>query len=67
MFLYIFLYLYLCLIYLSSFVGVNVNSCSEHLLQRVAGLSASRAKAVVEFRQKNGDFLCREDIKKARL
>jgi len=49
-----------------SFVGVNINSCSEHLLKRVAGLSAGRAKAIVDFRQKNGDFLCRDSVKKVK-
>ena len=33
-----------------SFVGVNINSCSQHLLQRVAGLTATRAKAIIDYR-----------------
>jgi competence ComEA-like helix-hairpin-helix protein len=49
-----------------SFVGVNINSCSEHLLQRVAGLTATRAKAIIDYRRKNGDFHSRFDIKKVR-
>ena len=49
-----------------SFVGVDVNSCSEYLLKRVAGLNSSRAKAIVEYRDKNGDFVNREQIKKVK-
>ena len=49
-----------------SFVGVDVNSCSEHLLRKVAGLNTSRAKAIVEHRDKNGDFLNREQLKKVK-
>jgi len=47
-----------------SFVGVDVNSCSEHLLKRVAGLNTARAKAIVEARDKQGDFVNREELKK---
>jgi len=47
-----------------SFVGVDVNSCSEHLLKRVAGLNTARAKAIVEARDKQGDFVNREQLKK---
>jgi len=46
-----------------SFVGVNLNSCSEHLLKRVAGLTATRAKAIIEYRKKNGNFMSRDELK----
>ena len=49
-----------------SFVGVDVNSCSEYLLKRVAGLNSARAKAIVEYRDKNGDFVNRDQIKKVK-
>eukprot|EP00092_Neocalanus_flemingeri_P032376 GFUD01035199.1.p1 GENE.GFUD01035199.1~~GFUD01035199.1.p1 ORF type:complete len:863 (-),score=296.98 GFUD01035199.1:64-2652(-) len=47
-----------------SFVGVDVNSCSQHLLKRVAGMNSARAKAIVETRDKQGDFKNREQLKK---
>jgi len=49
-----------------SFVGVDINSCSEYLLRRVAGLNSARAKAIVEFRENQGDFLNREQLKKVK-
>lgn len=45
-------------------VGVNVNSASVPLLTRVAGLNAKTAKTLVAFRDENGEFTSREDIKK---
>ena len=49
-----------------SFVGVDVNSCSEFLLRKVAGLNISRARAIVEFREKQGDFVSREQLRKVK-
>ncbi|XP_060070603.1 S1 RNA-binding domain-containing protein 1-like [Ylistrum balloti] len=46
-----------------SFVGVDVNTASEHLLRRTAGLTASRAKNIVEWREKNGAFINRDQIR----
>lgn len=43
-------------------VGVNINSASVPLLQRVSGLNAKTAKAIVEHRNKNGKFLSRKQI-----
>ena len=37
-------------------VGVDVNTASAALLQRVAGLSAAQAKAIVAWRESNGAF-----------
>ncbi|MFA7367949.1 MAG: Tex family protein [Bacilli bacterium] len=47
-------------------VGVNVNSASVPLLQRVSGLNAGTAKKIVKFRDENGEFTSREDIKKVK-
>lgn len=44
-------------------VGVDVNMASAPLLQRVAGLSASIASNIVSYRNQNGEFKRREDIK----
>jgi len=49
-----------------SFVGVDINSCSQHLLKRVAGLNSATAKAIVETREKQGDFVSREQLKKVK-
>ncbi len=47
-------------------VGVNVNSASVPLLQRVSGLNAGTAKKIVKFRDENGEFTSRDDIKKVK-
>uniref|UniRef100_W5UB68 S1 RNA-binding domain-containing protein 1 n=1 Tax=Ictalurus punctatus TaxID=7998 RepID=W5UB68_ICTPU len=46
-----------------SFVGVDINICSETLMRHVAGLNAGRARSVVEWREKNGPFFNREQLK----
>ena len=43
-------------------VGVNVNSASIYLLQRVAGLNAKSAKTIVAYRDANGKFNNRSDL-----
>ena len=45
-------------------VGVDVNTASPSLLQRVAGLSAATAKNVVAYREENGPFTTRKEILK---
>lgn len=45
-------------------VGVEVNTASEQLLSRVSGLNASVAKAVVSYRNTNGQFKSRDDLRK---
>jgi uncharacterized protein len=45
-------------------VGVDVNTASAPLLARVAGLSSSVAENVVKFRDANGAFRTREQLKK---
>ncbi|OAN49866.1 RNA-binding transcriptional accessory protein [Paramagnetospirillum marisnigri] len=44
-------------------VGVEVNTASAALLARVAGLSATVARNVVEFRDRNGPFASRDALK----
>lgn len=43
-------------------VGVNVNSASIYLLQRVAGLNAKTAKIIVNHRDQNGKFNNRSEL-----
>ena len=45
-------------------VGVDVNTASPSLLQRVAGLNAAPAKKVVKYREENGAFTSRKQILK---
>ena len=45
-------------------VGVDVNTASPSLLQRVAGLNAATAKNVVKYREENGAFTSRKQILK---
>ena len=45
-------------------VGVDVNTASPSLLQRVAGLNAATAKNVVKYREENGMFTSRKQILK---
>ncbi len=45
-------------------VGVDVNTASAALLSRIAGLNATHAKNIVEFRDKNGAFNTRKQLLK---
>ena len=45
-------------------VGVNLNTASRHLLMYVSGLNATTAKNIVEYREKNGAFKSRAELKK---
>ncbi len=45
-------------------VGVDVNTASMSLLQQVSGLNATTAKNVVAYREENGAFTSRSQLKK---
>lgn len=45
-------------------VGVNVNTASVSLLQHVAGLKSTSAKAIVSYREEYGPFTSRKELKK---
>ena len=45
-------------------VGVDVNTASPSLLRRVAGLTATTAKNIVGYREENGAFTSRAQLKK---
>lgn len=45
-------------------VGVDVNTASASLLENVAGLTATTAKNVVTYREENGPFVSRAQLKK---
>ncbi len=44
-------------------VGVNVNTASAQLLQHVAGLNKTTAENIVKYREENGEFKSRDEIK----
>ncbi|XP_040904982.1 S1 RNA-binding domain-containing protein 1 [Toxotes jaculatrix] len=46
-----------------SFVGVDINMCSETLMRHVAGLNVGRARNIAEWREQNGPFINREQLK----
>jgi uncharacterized protein len=48
-------------------VGVDVNTASRHLLGYISGLSGTLARNIVEYRQKNGPYTSRDEIKKVAL
>ena len=45
-------------------VGVDVNTASRSLLQQVSGLNATTAKNIVAYREENGAFTNRSQLKK---
>ncbi len=45
-------------------VGVDVNTASRSLLQQVSGLNATTAKNIVTYREENGPFSSRSQLKK---
>ena len=45
-------------------VGVDVNTASRSLLQQVSGLTAATAKNIVAYREENGPFTSRTQLKK---
>ena len=44
-------------------VGVNINTASPSLLQYVSGLSMTLAKNIVKYREENGKFTSRDELK----
>ncbi len=45
---------------------VNINKATAKELAKVKGLSANKAKAIVAFRKKHGDFKSVEDLKEVK-
>ncbi|KAK3094188.1 hypothetical protein FSP39_025197 [Pinctada imbricata] len=46
-----------------SFVGVDLNTCSEPLLRRIAGLNVKKAQNIIQWRESRGSFMNREQLK----
>ncbi|MDB2780766.1 RNA-binding transcriptional accessory protein [Clostridioides difficile] len=47
-------------------VGVDLNTASYSLLEHVAGISKAIAKNIIAYREENGDFTSREQLKKVK-
>lgn len=47
-------------------VGVDLNTASAPLLSYISGISSAIAKNVVEYREENGKFISRNEIKKVK-
>ena len=47
-------------------VGVELNTASAPLLERVSGVTPTLAKAIVEYRNEHGKFTSREELKKVK-
>ncbi|KAM3963094.1 uncharacterized protein YdcI [Aphomia sociella] len=47
-----------------SLVGVDINTASQAMLRRIAGLNEGRAKKILAYRQDNGGFTSRAEILK---
>lgn len=45
-------------------VGVDLNTASPSLLERISGLSAAVSKNIVKYREENGAFTSRDELKK---
>ncbi len=43
---------------------VNINTASAQELQSISGIGATRAQAIIGYREANGGFTCIEDVKK---
>ncbi|CAI4225225.1 unnamed protein product [Auanema sp. JU1783] len=43
--------------------GVNINNASLHLLQQVCGLNKKTAEGIIKFRESNGHFTSRKELK----
>lgn len=47
-------------------VGVDLNTASVSLLKYIAGVTSSTAKNIVQYREENGEFKSRTDLKKVK-
>ena len=47
-------------------IGVDLNTASYSLLEHIAGISKSIAKNIIEYREENGNFNSREQLKKVK-
>ncbi|MDS4012738.1 MAG: helix-hairpin-helix domain-containing protein, partial [Candidatus Accumulibacter sp.] len=58
------LLLALLMVTLNALAGVNVNTANEKELQMLTGIGPAKAKAIIDFRTKNGEFKTVDDLLK---
>jgi competence protein ComEA len=66
---YIMKKLFLAMILLLAFTGtayaaVNINTASQTELESLQGIGPAKAKAIIEYREKNGSFVSIDDLEK---
>ncbi len=49
---------------LPAFAAVDLNSASQAELETVKGIGPAKAKAIIEYRKKNGNFKSADDLDK---
>lgn len=49
---------------ISAFAAIDLNTATQAQLEGVKGLGPAKAKAIIEYRSKNGPFKSVDDIKK---
>ncbi len=49
---------------LSALAAVNVNTATQEQLESLNGIGPAKAKAIIDYRQKNGGFKTLEDLDK---
>ncbi|KAB2313889.1 helix-hairpin-helix domain-containing protein [Betaproteobacteria bacterium SCN2] len=60
------LFAMLFLLVSSSWAAVNINTATQSELEGVKGLGPSKAKAIIEYREKNGPFKSVDDLDKVK-
>lgn len=48
----------------TAFAVVNINSASQKQLEELPGIGPAKARAIIDYRKKNGPFKSAEDIRK---
>src|SRR5690349_48728 len=49
---------------ISAFAGVNINTATQAELESLNGIGPVKAKAIIDYRKKNGDFKSVDDLEK---
>ena len=56
----------LLMIAVNAFAAVNVNTANEKELQMLTGIGPAKAKAIIDYRTKNGEFKRVADLRKVK-
>jgi len=48
----------------TAFAAVNINTASQTELESLQGIGPAKAKAIIEYREKNGSFVSIDDLEK---